>query len=121
MTVSVSDVRAIASTEFAALDDDEVQTHIDTAEDLYTGVYSERLGRRSQVRVDPDRFVTYVAAHLAELAQGGEAQSENQGAGSVSYNTVTGQPLQSLSETRYGRVARSMIQQQQNIGATRSY
>jgi hypothetical protein len=63
-----------------------------------------------------DDFVRWVAAHYAELSMGGEAQSESATGGSVNYNTVTGENLNGLSETRYGRQALDYVRSRANIG-----
>jgi len=68
--------------------------------------------------VEGDRadFTKFLAAHLWELAEGGEASSEGSQGGSVSFNTVTGDPMSTLTETRFGRMALQYLRQSQSIG-----
>lgn len=61
-------------------------------------------------------FKTLLAAHFWELAEGGELASESQSGGSMSYNVNPGNIEDSLSQTRYGRMARAYIRQDGQFG-----
>lgn len=69
-----------------------------------------------EVEGDDGDFKRLLAAHLWELAEGGEAQSESQSGGSVSYSVNPGNVEQSLSQTRYGRMARAYLRQEGQVG-----
>lgn len=68
---------------------------------------------------DRSIFIKNLAAHKWTLAEGGEAQSEGQTGGSVSYNTVTGEAQSNLQQTRYGREASQHIRDNQGLGIQR--
>jgi hypothetical protein len=121
MAVSISDVEALDSTGWSALDSTNKQALLDMAERQADRLYSGKLSTVSEVEGDRDDLIKLIAAHKFELAEGGEAQSENGGGGSVTYNTVTGETNSSLTQTRYGREALELMRQRQSIGIIRSY
>jgi hypothetical protein len=79
-------------------------------------VFGDLVARLPEVEGDADDFTVLVWAHLVELRAGGEAASENQTGGSVSYTHLQGNIDASLSETRYGRMARTYMREEQSIG-----
>jgi hypothetical protein len=103
------------------LSDSAAENIIDRADRLADDVYSSRVAREGQIEGNEKDFKVLLACHLIELTEGGEIQSQNQTGGSVSYNTVTGDPLDSLSETRWGRLAETYIRDNQSISIERTY
>jgi len=93
-----------------------IRQAIGEANTLYTGRYS----RLPTLDGDAEIFRLNLAAHKMELAQGGEAQSESNGGGNVSYNTVTGDQMSDLQNTRYGRTALKHVRDRQGLGIQRS-
>ena len=119
--VTVQDVENYASTQWQQLDGDVKQEMLDLAESLISNQFSERVSSLPNFRGDKDYGTKLLTAHMWELAQGGEAQSENTEGGSVTYNTVTGNPVESLQETRYGRLFRDQfLFDEQGVGVVRS-
>jgi len=120
-TPSVQDVRDIDTTGWSqTLDDPQVKTQIDIAESERNDIYSGQTSTRPAVEGNEKNFIRYLAAHKCELAEGGEVQSEGQGGSSTSYNTVTGDPVDTLQQTRYGREALKYVRMQQSTSVVRS-
>jgi hypothetical protein len=101
--VTVSDVEALSSTGWTQLSSSKKTALLDTAESIVNGQLSVDQATFSTIEGDPEEAKKWLAAHFYELAEGGEAQSESTQGGNVSFNTVTGEWMSSLSETRYGR------------------
>ncbi len=112
-------IRDKSSTGFKQLSDDKMDEQIieaiTEASTLYTGRYS----RLPTLDGDAGIFRRSLAAHKAEEAQGGEAQSESNAGGNVSYNTVTGDAISDLQQTRFGRTALKHVRDRQGIGIAR--
>lgn len=81
-------------------------------------VYSGLVRTLSEIEGDEQDFKTLLAAHFWELAEGGEAQSENQAGGSISFNVQGGNIEEELAlgQTRYGRMAFGYIRRDAQIG-----
>jgi len=123
MAPTVSDVREVDSQGWEAVypNDPDIQTFIDDAEDFTDTIYNGRVATLPQLEGPRDLFVKLVAAHFAELGQGGEAQSENSSGGSVNYQINNPETtFSSLQETRYGRMADELLRDQQGIGIVRT-
>jgi len=120
MTVTIDDVEDLASNSWQQLDAEKKQALLNQAESATDHIYSGRVSRLSKIEGERDFFVQNLAAHYYEQAEGGEATSESATGGSASYNTVTGQASSNLTETRYGRVCRDYIRNQQSIGIVRT-
>jgi hypothetical protein len=114
------DVENLSSTGFKQLSDDKknwlIREAISEASTLYTGKYS----RLPTVDGDAETFRLNLAAHKMTIAEGGEAQSESNAGGNVSYNTVTGDAISDLQHTRFGRTALKHVRDRQGIGIVRS-
>lgn len=76
------------------------------------------LSSLSEIEGPEQDFALFVWAHLVEL-RSGEEGSESQSGGSVTYNRNPGELQASLSETRYGRMARGYLRNEQSIGVVK--
>lgn len=121
MAVSVSDVENLDSMGWQSLGSTQKQDLLEIAEREADSIYSGDTSTISILEGNRDDFIKYLAAHKWEQAEGGEAQSENAGGGSVTYNTVTGDVLKGLSETRFGRTAMEYLRSEQSFGIVRTY
>lgn len=120
MTVTRSDVEALSSMGWDHLPDESKDALLIQAQTEATTIYSERVSTLPTLEGDEDEFVKLLAAHKWELAEGGEAQSENSSGGSVTYNTVTGEAMSPLTQTRYGREALKHLRSNASIGVVRT-
>jgi len=119
MAVNIQDVRDLSSTGWSqTADDDVVQQYIDDAEREADTVFSKRMSNLPNLDGDRDIFIKNLAAHKLELHEGGEAQSESNAGGNVSYNLQAGsqEVMQYLGMTRYGRTAALHIRDAESIG-----
>ncbi len=116
MSVSIDDVEPLSSDGWGQLDDKTKKALLAQAESATDTVYGGRVSRLNEIEADRDYFVQNLTAHYWELAEGGEATSESATGGSVSYNTVTGDTMSNLTETRYGRICRDYLRNQASIG-----
>ena len=122
MSITRTDVEALSSTGWDQLNDDKKDELIEIAESLVDGQLSKRQSRFSSIEGNRDHAKRLMCAHLWELAQGGESQSDNTQGGSVSFNTVTGEWQQSLTETRYGRMLNDLyLRDRQGLSIVRTY
>ena len=116
-----SDVEALSSTGFTQLSDTKKQALLDDAITETDNLYgNKRMSRIPNLDGDREIFIKNLAAHKWTIAEGGEAQSESSAGGSVSYNTVTGDAINNLQQTRYGREALNHVRDRQGIGIHRS-
>ena len=121
MTVTLADVEDLDATGWQQMEDSVKQEQLDRAERMLDAQFSDRVATLPTLVGDRDDAAKLLAAHFIELAQGGEAQSESTEGSSVSYNTVTGESLNSLSETRYGRqFSDHYLRDRLGIGVVRS-
>lgn len=118
--VTVSEVESLSSTGWQHLDDAKKQDMIDMAERRADNMYGGQASTLSIIEGNRDDFIKLLSAHLWELSEGGEAQSESSTGGSVNYNTVTGDTLDSLTQTRYGREALEYLDRG-GVGIVRTY
>jgi hypothetical protein len=122
MAITTQDVEALSSTGWTQLADSKKQTLLEQAENAVDTLYSGRTSNYPELEGDRDDATMWLAAHMWELAEGGETGSESGTGGSVTYNTVTGEWQSSLSETRYGRFFRdNYLGNEQSTGIVRSY
>jgi hypothetical protein len=121
MAVTRADVEKLDSKSWSQLPDNHKDELLNIAERQASDIYGGDVSTLSIIEGNRDDFVKYLAAHLWELAEGGEAQSESSTGGSVNYNTVTGNPMSSLTETRFGRVAQEYVRDESGIGLVRTY
>ena len=121
MSVTVEDVENYGSTNWRQLDSAVKAEMLELAQSLMDNQFSKRVATLPNFRGDRDFGLKLLTAHLWEVAEGGEAQSESSEGGSVTYNTVTGDPVDSLQETRYGRIFRDQfLFDEQGISIVRS-
>jgi len=103
MAVTVSDVEELDAQGWQQIDDAVKQESLDRARRLLDNQFSDRVATLPTFVGSRDDGLKLLAAHLIEMATGGEAQSESTEGSSVTYNTVTGETVDNLTETRYGR------------------
>lgn len=101
-----SDVAALYGSY--GMSDSDADALVAQANRLADDVFSDQIVFTSETQGDEKDFKTLLAAHLWALREG-EAQSENQAGGSVTYNVTTGDVSDSLSETRWGRMAQAYL------------
>ena len=118
---TISDVESLSSTGWDQLNQDKKEDLLDDAIQETATLYSDRVARMPTLDGDRTIFIKNLAAHKYTLAEGGEAQSESNQGGNVSYNTVTGDAIENLQQTRYGREALNHVRDQQGIGIARSF
>jgi len=115
------DVTDLSSTGFAQMSDAKLDRAIKGAIADATSIYTDRFARMPTLDGDAEEFRLNLAAHKATIAEGGEAQSESNSGGNVSYNTVTGDAVDRLQQTRYGREAADHVRDRQGLGLYRSW
>jgi hypothetical protein len=121
MTVSINDVEDYDSTGWSQLDESVKTAQLEQAKSLIDHQFGDRVSTLPEFVGDRDNGIKLLAAHLFEIAEGGEAQSESGEGGNVTYNTISGDTMQSLTETRYGRMFRDLhLRDEQGIGVVRS-
>jgi hypothetical protein len=121
MAVTVSDVEDYAAKGWQQLDSNVKSTLLETAEDLIANQFGDRVATLPTLIGNKDHATELLTAHLWELAEGGEAQSESGEGGNVSYNTVSGDTLNALTETRFGRLFQDLyLRDRMGIGVVRS-
>jgi hypothetical protein len=121
MAITRSDVENLAANSWKQLSDTKKDELVNIAERIVDNQLSADVATLPTVEGDTDDAKTFCAAHLFELAEGGEAQSEGSTGGNITYNTVTGDIVSSFSETRYGRTLRSeYLRDEQSIAFVRT-
>lgn len=121
MSVTIEEVENYSATNWRQLDSAVKSELLEHAQSLMDNQFSERISTLPNFEGNRDDGLKLLTSHLWELSEGGEASSENSEGGSVTYNTVTGETLNSLSETRYGRqFADLYLRDRQGIGVIRS-
>jgi hypothetical protein len=102
-SITVADVEELDATNWQQLDSGVKSAELERAKRMINDQFSARVSTLPTLIGDEGDATKLLTAHFWELTTGGEAQSESSEGGSVTYNTVTGESLNSLSETRYGR------------------
>ena len=120
MAVTIEDVENLDSRGWTQLSNDKKQYLLEQAEREANTLYSGRLSTVSEIEGALEDFISNLSAHKWEQAEGGEAQSESSQGGSVNYNTVSGEPLNDLASTRYGRTCLRYLRQGASISVVRS-
>jgi len=121
MSIQQSDVENYAAKGWRQLSDDVKQEQLSHAQNLITNQFGDSVSTLPTLVGNKDDATKLLTAHLWDLAEGGEAQSENSEGGSVTYNTTSGNVMNSLSETRYGRqFADLYLRDRMGIGVVRS-
>lgn len=98
-----------------AMSDSDADALVSIANRLADDVFGGKVSRLGEVEGNDKDFKTFLAAHLWALREG-EAQSESQAGGTVTYNVISGRVEDNLSETRYGRLAQAYIRDGASIG-----
>ena len=120
-SVTVDDVENYAGKGWNGLAADVKEEQLELAQSLINNQFSAQVSTLPNFRGNRTFGTKLLAAHLFEIAEGGEAQSESSEGGSVTFNTVTGGQIESLQETRYGRLFRDQfLFDEQGIGVVRS-
>jgi len=120
VNITRSDVEKLDSTSWQQLDDTKKDELVSIAERMIDNQFGGRISTLGTLEGDEDDAAKFLAAHLFELSEGGEAQSESTTGGSVNYNTVTGDMVDGLSETRWGRMFSSEFLDRGGIGVVRT-
>jgi hypothetical protein len=121
LPVTVADVELYSALRYAQLEDEVKNRLLLTAKGLIENQYTDRTSTLPTLIGDKDIATELLAAHLFELAEGGEAQSEGGEAGSVTFNTMPGETLNSLTETRHGRLFQDLfLRDRMGISVVRS-
>lgn len=94
--------------------DADASNLIDQAERMDEDLFGENINFQSQRQGDKQDRVILLACHKWALREG-EPESESQAGGSVSYNTVTGELQNSLTQTKWGREYLGYLRDQPNI------
>lgn len=121
MAVTVADVEDLSAKGWEHLDTPKKEALLTDARAERDTLYTEKVATLPTLDGDKDVFTKNLAAHKWELASGGESQSESATGGSVTYNTVSGETLNSLTETRFGRTALEHLRNKARIGIVRTY
>ena len=120
MVVNPDDVRDtygnIANDAGDAASDTYIQTFISKARRLEEDVFSGRVRTLGEVEGDTDDFVELLACHLLQITEGGDPDSESSTGGSVTYSHLQGDIESTLTETRFGRLARLYLRNEVSIG-----
>lgn len=119
-TTSASDIQEVYGEKEPALSSSKQSSLATHAEDLTEQVFGGRVSRQAELEGDEDLFATYLGAHLWEIAEGGEAQSQSQTGGSVNFAHLQTNIESTLSETRYGRVCLMMLKGNASVGIVRA-
>jgi len=121
MAVTKSDVENYGSKGWQQLDTDVKDELLSHAQALIQNQFQDRVATLPTLIGNEEDATKLLTAHLWELAEGGEAQSESGEGGNVTYNTVTGETINSLTETRYGRMFSDLyLRDRLGIGVVRS-
>lgn len=91
-----------------AMTDSEADSLVNMANRLGNEVFAGKLRTLDEVEGNEKDFKAYLAAHMWTLREG-EAQSDSQAGGSISYNLTGGDIEDGLSETRFGRMAKTYL------------
>ena len=121
MAVTLTDVEDLTATGWQQIDQEVKEAQLDRARNMINNQFSDRVSTLPSLIGNEEDALKLLTAHFIEMTTGGEAQSESSEGGSVTYNTVTGESLNSLSETRYGRQFDSHhLRNRSGIGVVRS-
>lgn len=118
--ISTSDVQAVYGDQSPSFDSAQQDQLVQIAQNITDDVFSGRVTHQSEVEGDREDFTAYLGAHLWEIAEGGEANSQSQSGGSVNYQHLQTNLESTLSETRYGRICLMMMRTKSSIGIVRA-
>lgn len=120
MAITRSDVEPLSATSWDSLSDSKKDELINIAERQVDDLYGGRVATLGEIEGNTDDLKKWVAAHLFELAEGGEPQSESGTGGSINYNTSPGELPKGWSTTRYGQQALEYVRDETSIGFVRT-
>lgn len=118
--ITTSDVQDVYGDQSPSFGSAQQSKLVEIAERLTDNVFDKRLAHNPQIETDNDDFAAFLAAHLWEIAEGGEANSQSAQGGSVNFNHLQTNAEQNLSETRYGRVCMMMMDDGASTGIIRA-
>lgn len=120
VTVTVTEIQEVYGEREPALSSSKKTALKDIAERLTQDVFGGRVARQSELEGNEEDFAKYLGAHLWEIAEGGEAQSQSQTGGSVNFQHLQTNVETTLSETRYGRLCQMMLRDQASVSIVRA-
>lgn len=118
--ITESDVDNVYGERTTAITSTKKQNLVSIAERLVDDIYAGQVGHIAIIEGNKEDFAKYVAAHLWEIAEGGETQSQSQTGGSVNYERMRRDFRNALNETRYGRQALQFIREDTSIAIVRT-
>jgi hypothetical protein len=122
MAVTRADVEKLDSKSWSQLSDTKKDALLSDAQSEVSTLYSDQVSTLPTIEGDEDVFTKNLAAHKFELAEGGEAGSESNTGGNVSYNLGNPQEtFQYLSQTRFGRTCIGHLSGRSGIAVVRTY
>jgi len=117
--ITVEDIRQYDAKEFTAIEDSQIQFHIERAIRETENIHDGRVSTMDIVDGNTQDFTELLAAHRVQLIEGGDAQSENSAGGDASYSIVQGSTESRLAQTKWGRQALEYLRNDQSIGVVR--
>jgi hypothetical protein len=100
-----------------ALENSEADSLVSMANRMVDNNFGGVMRTLDEVEGNEKDAKTFLAAHVWQLAEGGEIQSESQTGASQSFNVPQGDIQQALTETRYGRMFKSIyLRDQASLG-----
>ncbi len=114
-----TEVKALSATGFTQLSDGRIDRAIKGALGERDTMYSGRMARFPTLDGDAEEFSLNLAAHKAQLAEGGQPQSESGEGGSTSYQL--GQVEDYLDQTIFGQTAKRMVRNEESLGIVRGF
>lgn len=118
--VTIGDVENLAKNGWVNLPTGKKEFLLSVAQREAKTIYSGRVATLPTVEGSEEDFTIYLTAHKWEMAEGGEPQSESGEGGSVTYNNAAGESFDTLTETRYGRDAKSYLRDDSQIGIVKT-
>lgn len=120
VTISTAGVQDVYGDQPPSFDSAQQGELVTIAETMTEDVFGGRVSRRNEIEGNEADFARYLAAHLWEIAEGGETNSQSQSGGSVNFGHLQTNIESTLSETRFGRLCLMMTRSNANTGIVRS-
>lgn len=118
--ISVPEVQAVYGNKSPSFDTAQQNQLVSIAENITEDVFGGRITRQNEIEGNEADFAKYLAAHLWEIAEGGETNSQSQSGGSVNFQHLQTNIESTLAETRYGRLCLMMTRSNTSTGIVRS-
>lgn len=118
--ITVKDVENVYGEQAPSLDTAKRKSLTAVAENLTEDVFGGRQTRQDEIEGDESDFTAFLAAHLWEIAEGGEPNSQSMTGGSVNVQHLQTDIESTLSETRFGRICLMMTRNRTNTAIVRS-